>query len=184
MNNALHLIEACLRNDRTSQKQLYLQFKDKLFVLCLRYANCHDDAEDILQEGFIKIFRDLHQYKGAGSLEGWMRKVVLNVALQYVTKQRKLKFESEDEFMDNNNWEDTQTEQENDLFNEHLAKGLIQLMQNMPVGFRTVLNLYVLEGYTHQQIADQLEISVGTSKSQLNRAKKHLREALHKSLTN
>ena len=113
-----------------------------------------------------------------------MRKVVLNVALQYVTKQRKLKFESEDEFMDNNNWEDTQTEQENDLFNEHLAKGLIQLMQNMPVGFRTVLNLYVLEGYTHQQIADQLEISVGTSKSQLNRAKKHLREALHKSLTN
>ncbi len=148
-----------------------------MFVLALRFADNRQDAEDILQEGFVKVFRDLPQYKGLGSLEGWIRKVILHVALQYVKQKKKWLFIEaigEKDFK-----EDVETET---FFDDDLIKNVLAMMQQMPIGFRTVLNLYVLEGYSHQQIAATLNISIGTSKSQLNRAKKHLRELLEKNL--
>lgn len=172
------IINSCRAGDRKAQKLLYEHHKRKFFVVCLRYANKREDAEDMLQEGFVKIFRDLHQYRGAGSFEGWMRKIILNTALRYV-KQQRLKWDTVGiEVIED------QLTHEPDIFESNTTLGLIKLMQQLPVGFRTVLNLYVLEGYTHKQIAEELNISEGTSKSQLNRAKKHLKSLLDQSLTN
>lgn len=172
------IIQSCIRGERLAQKALYQRYKNKMFVLCLRYANCREDAEDILQEGFVKVFRDMHQYSGAGNFEGWIRKVVLRVALQYIRKQRQFQFTSDFERLENT----LSTEVETEPFDRELVKKVLHLMRKMPVGFRTVLNLYIMEGYSHQQIADELNISVGTSKSQLNRAKKYLRELVEETI--
>jgi len=171
------ILKACLRGDRLAQKALYQRYKNKMFVMCLRYADSREDAEDILQEGFVKVFRDLHQYRGAGNFEGWVRKVILRVALQYIRKKKEGWKDSGLE-----PWESLSVETEEEPFDRELVKKVLHHMQKMPVGFRTVLNLYVMEGYSHQQIADELGISVGTSKSQLNRAKKHLRELVEEFL--
>jgi RNA polymerase sigma-70 factor, ECF subfamily len=172
------ILQACKKGDRLAQKQFYEHFKDKMFALCLRYTNSREDAEDVLQEGFVKVFRDLHQYKGAGSLEGWVRKVILNVAL--LALRRKMNDPGTVD-LDQVAWK---IEGEAPAFEEGPpAKGLIKLMQKMPPGFRTVLNLYVLEGYTHPQIAVALGISEGTSKSQLSRAKAFMKNLLQKNLT-
>ena len=172
------LLDACQKGDRLAQKKLYEQYKDKMFVMCLRYANNREDAEDILQEGFVKVFRDLHQYKGLGNLEGWIRKVILNVALFYI---RKKKSGPEVLELEKYAWK---IEEEVSVFEEgQPGKGLVKLMQQLPPGFRTVLNLYVLEDFTHPQIAEALSISVGTSKSQLSRAKDFLKSLLEKNLT-
>lgn len=176
-NDWQQILEACKRGNTNAQRQFYERFKDKMFVLCLRYANSREDAEDLLQEGFVTVFRDLHQYKGSGNLEGWVRKVILNVVLQHLRKQKQL-FQTVE--LKNLDIED---EVEDTHFEEQTAKNLIRLMQQLPAGFRTVLNLYVLEGYSHQQIAKALNISVGTSKSQLNRAKKLMKAMIEKSLT-
>lgn len=170
-------LQACLRGDRLAQKHFYEHFRGKMFVVCLRYANSREDAEDMLQEGFLKVFRDLHQYTGAGNFEGWVRKVIVNNALQFLQKQRKNPLIVEldgQEFPD----EDTGVFQPD----EATAKNLIRLLQQLPTGFRTIFNLYVLEGYTHPEIAEILGISVGTSKSQLLRAKVHFRKLLEGSL--
>lgn len=175
----MDILELCKRGDRMAQQALYKQYKNKMYVLCLRYANNREDAEDMLQEGFVKVFKDLHQFKGMGSLEGWIRKVILHVALQFLRKQKQLKLIPAFE-----GWENLHTtEIEEEPFDRELVQKILFLMQRMPVGFRTVLNLYIMEGYSHQQIAEELDISVGTSKSQLNRAKKHLRELVEKTIS-
>lgn len=172
-----NLINKCLENDRLAQQELYVQFKDKMFVLCLRYANSREDAEDILQDGFIKVFRDLKQYNGSGCFEGWVRKVMVNVALEHIRKEKKKPFQTVLEQIEFKASEETSFFEK-----ENQAKALIQLMRKMPIGFRTVLNLYILEGYTHPEISAILGISVGTSKSQLLRAKGCLRKLLKDSL--
>lgn len=172
------MLEACKRGDRNAQREMYEHFKGKMFVVCLRYAETRTDAEDLLQEGFIKVFRDLHQFRGEGSFEGWIRRVMVNVALQQIRQRKKaLEFTELD-------GQEYRLGEEDPVFEtgEETAKGLLKLMQKMPLGFRTVLNLYVLENYSHQQIAEELGISVGTSKSQLNRAKAHLKNMLEKNL--
>jgi len=171
------ILQACKKGGRSAQKQFYEHFKDKMFVLCLRYAGSREDAEDVLQEAFVKVFRDLHQYKGLGSLEGWVRKVVLHVALHALRCKMDAPGTVE---LEKVAWK---MEDEPPAFEEGPpAKSLIKLMQQMPPGFRTVLNLYVLEGYTHPQIAEALGISEGTSKSQLNRAKAFMKNLLQKNL--
>jgi len=149
--------------------------KDKLFGMCLRYARTKEDAEDILQDGFIAVFRDFKQYKGDGPVEAWVRRVILNTALQHLRKQSKNIFihTEENEIYLPDDWN------EQDHFDkEIMIKSMLQTIQTMPTGFRTVLNLYILEGHSHEQIANLLGISTGTSKSQLNRAKEYLRKAL------
>jgi len=173
------ILDACIKGDSRAQKAFYDHFKGKMYVLCQRYARSREDAEDILQEGFIRVFRDLHQYRGEGSLEGWVRKVMVRVALDFIRKEKR-----EIATTQLNDWQFLPDDQPTDYHeNEMMAKHLIRLMQKLPEGFRTVLNLYILEGYSHAEIAELLDISVGTSKSQLNRAKKALRQLLEKSLT-
>lgn len=148
-----------------------------MFALCLRYANSREDAEDVLQEGFVKVFRDLHQYSGAGNFEGWVRKIFVNTALQHLQKQKK------GPLMVELNDQDFASEPEPYQAEEVPAKNMIRILQKLPPGFRTVFNLHVLEGYSHPEIAEILNISVGTSKSQLLRAKAHFRALLEGSLT-
>jgi len=171
------LITACQNGDARAQRQLYQTYKAKLFGVCLRYANSREEAEDLLQEGFVKIFTDLYQYQPIGSFSGWMRKVVVNVALQHIRKKKNLfpvvsldlvseKYKPEEE-----------------LFVKYRAETIIRMIQQLPEGYRAVFNLYVLEGYTHKEIGEYLNISSGTSKSQLARAKSTLRSMLEKNVT-
>lgn len=170
-------LQACLRGDRIAQKQFFERFKGKMFALCLRYANSREDAEDVLQEGFVKVFRDLNQYTGAGNFEGWVRKVFVNTALQHLQRQKKMLITTE---LDG---QDFPSESEPLPLEETPARNMIRILQQLPPGFRTIFNLHVLEGYSHPEIAEILDISVGTSKSQLLRAKAHFRKLLESSLT-
>jgi RNA polymerase sigma-70 factor (ECF subfamily) len=150
-----------------------------MFGMCIRYSRTREDAEDILHDGFIAVFRDFNQYKGEGPVEGWVRRVILNTALQFLRKQTKnifiYKEERELQIADD-------SEVHEPFEKEYLITTMLNSMNGMPTGFRTVLNLYIMEGYSHEQIAGKLGISVGTSKSQLFRAKEYLRNVLAKTL--
>jgi RNA polymerase sigma factor (sigma-70 family) len=174
------LAQACAAQNTEAQRMLYEYFKGKMFGVCLRYASNRQDAEDYLHEGFMAIFRDIGQFKGQGNLEGWMRRVMVNSTLRIIKKQRLIVF-----LPDSLPFEQLVDEEEGySLFkDESVAELALQIMQDMPTGFRTVLNLYIIENYSHAEIATELGISEGTSKSQLNRAKAHLRKILEKKLT-
>lgn len=174
-----HIIEASKRGDELAQRYLYDLFKGRFFAMCLRYADNRADAEDMLQEGFIQVFKDLHQYRESGSFEGWARKVVLNVALQFLRRKKRDITQGRLDNWDELNYA---VEEGGDFFSEDLIKTALHYFHTMPLGFRTVLNLYVIEGFSHEQIAQTLGISVGTSKSQLSRAKAYLKNMLDKSL--
>ena len=149
-----------------------------MFGMCMRYARTREDAEDILHDGFIAVFRDIHQYKGDGPVEGWVRRVILNTALQFLRKQSKNIFihrEDKELQVSDDSFDDDPFEK------ELLIKTMLKSIQDMPTGFRTVLNLYIIEGHSHEQVANLLGISMGTSKSQLFRAKEYLRKVLAKS---
>lgn len=171
------IVAACQRGERRAQRTFFEWFKSKMFVVCLRYAGTREEAEDLLQEGFVKVFRDLPQFRKEGSLEGWVRRVIVNVALQHIRRQKNV-FQT----TELTGQEDYGEIDEPVFGEEQTTAGLVKLMQELPTGFRTVLNLYVLEGYTHPEISQMLGISVGTSKSQLMRAKEHFRKLLEKHL--
>ncbi len=168
------LVKGCLRGDRHSQRSLYEQYKVPMFRLCLRYAKDRHEAEDLLQEGFIKVFSDLHQFSHRGALGGWIRRVMVNVALQHIRKNKQLFTTIEIESIGDNHATDEI------IFSELGAKNLTKMIQQLPPGYRTVFNMYVIEGYSHKEIADQLSISENTSKSQLSKAKASLRKRLEK----
>lgn len=163
------LIEGCLRGDRKMQYGLYQQFAPKMYGVCLRYAGNAEEAEDILQEGFIKIFNKIGSYRGDGSFEGWIRRIFVNTAIEHFRKKTYLQPITEVE-------ENTMEGKYLSVLDKLAEKDIIQLVQQLSPGYRTVFNMYVVEGYTHKQIAEALGISEGTSKSQLSRAKQILQD--------
>lgn len=168
------LLKDCVEGDLKAQKRFYDAFAPKMFAVCLRYANDHDTAQDYLQEAFIRVFAHLDRFRFEGSLEGWVRKVVVNTALEKIRKVDIFKKSVE---IDKINPVEYETNELQDQIN---ATELLQLIQSLPTGFRTVFNLYAIEGYTHQEIGKLLDISEGTSKSQYARAKQWLRQRLEK----
>ena len=167
------LVKKCLEKDPLAQKQLFDSFSRKMMGVCLRYTKDVEEAQDVLQIGFVKVFEKLHLFNNEGSLEGWIRKVLVNCALDQIRKNKK--------FDDNVDLSkvDFQMASENENVLEHLsANDLLKIIQEMPTGFRTVFNLYAIEGYTHQEIADQLNISINTSKSQYSRARVYLQKII------
>ncbi|MDF1866112.1 MAG: sigma-70 family RNA polymerase sigma factor [Saprospiraceae bacterium] len=168
------LVKSCLRGDSTAQRALYEHFKVPMFRLCLRYAKDRPEAEDLLQDGFIRVFLDLHQYKFNGALGGWIRRVIVNVALQHIRKNKKMSNVVELETVVN----DYQTDE--DVFSNMGVKALTKIIQKLPPGYRAVFNMYVIEGYSHKEIAEKMNFTVGSSKSQLSKAKAMLREMLEK----
>lgn len=166
------LVKGCIANKRQYQEFLYEKFSGKMFGLCLRYSNNYHSAEDILQEGFIKVFKNIHKFRFEGSFEGWLRRIFINTAIEHYRKSvsmypiREISNSSYDVF--------------NDQTIENMAvEDILKLIQELSPGYRTVFNMYVVEGYAHKEIAAMLGISEGTSKSQLARARYLLQKKIN-----
>lgn len=163
------LLEAILRQDAKAQRLLYERFARKMFGVCLRYTRNKEEAEDYLQDGFLKVFQKLSSFKKEGSLEGWIRRVIVNTCLDHIRNQ-KLQWNELDELN-----EPVETAVVMDKLH---ATDLLELIRQLPPGFRTVFNLYAIEGYSHKEIGGLLNISEGTSKSQFARARASLVEKI------
>jgi RNA polymerase sigma factor (sigma-70 family) len=167
------LISGCIEGNRRMQEELYRRFSPRMYAVCLRYAGNAEEAEDILQEGFIKIFKKLDSFRSEGSFEGWVRRIFVNTAIEHFRRKRYLQPVTEKE--------------ENTLEGNYLSvldnlaeRDIMELVAQLSPGYRTVFNMYVVEGYTHKEIGDILGISEGTSKSQLSRAKMILQDLVKK----
>lgn len=170
------LIKGCLDGSPASQRLLYKQFASKMLFVCTRYATNKEEAEDILQEGFIKVFDKLSQFKGEGSLEGWVRRIMVNTAIENYRKTSKV-FPLID-------IEDVQDQlvDVNDVQSNIAASELLEMIQSLPPMYKMVFNLYIFEDMNHKEIAEQLGIVEGTSKSNLFHARMLLRKKLNHSL--
>ena len=158
------LIEGCIGGDRKMQYELYQRFAPKMYGVCLRYASNAEEAEDVLQEGFIKVFKKLGSFRSEGSFEGWIRRIFVNTAIEQFRRKNYLQPITERE-------EATVEGKYLSVLDNLAERDIIGLVQQLSPGYRTVFNMYIVEGYTHKEIADALGISEGTSKSQLSRAK-------------
>ena len=166
------LINRCLKNDPKAHEDFYKRFAPKMYGVCMRFAKNQMEADDILQEGFIKVFTNLKAFRNEGSLEGWVRKTIVNTAINLYKKNIK-------------HLRDTDLEQagvvqnfEQTSLDKILLQDLLNLIRNLPTGYRVVFNLNVIEGYSHKEISQLLEISENTSKSQLSRARQALQKKL------
>jgi len=171
--NEPELIEGCIQGNRKMQEHLYRKFSPVLFPICLRYSNNHYQAEDMLQESFVKIFFNLHKFRKEGSFEGWMKRIVVNTAIEHFKKNQVI-----DTMVDVNAQHNKLVQR--DDFHKLVFDDLMTMVQSLSPGYRTVFNLYVIEGYEHKEIAAMLGISEGTSKSQLARARYILQNMIRK----
>lgn len=168
------LRELSIKGDGNAQNELYHRYAPKLWGVCLRYAKNRMSAEDILQEGFIRIFTYLDKYSGEGSFEGWLRRIMVNTAINYYKKN--LKTGKEMEYTEVFAAKSYEPDAISQISNEEV----LGLVQELPDGYRTVFNLYVVEGYSHRDIGEMMGISENTSKSQLSRARNLLQEKIQK----
>ncbi len=165
------LIKGCIKQQANCQRMLYEQYSGKLMAVCLRYAKDSMEAEDMLQDAFVRIFNYINQFKFEGSFEGWMRRITVNVALKYIQK-KKLQFAEVNELQE-------ATANIPAMAYSHLGEDvLMQLIQQLPTGYKIVFNLNVIEGYSHEEIAAMLNIKASTSRSQLVKARKILQEQI------
>jgi RNA polymerase sigma factor (sigma-70 family) len=166
------LVKQCLKNNHAAQEVFYRMFARKMYGICLRFARAGIEADDILQEGFIKVFINLPKFEFKGSLEGWIRRIIVNSAIDYSKKHihdyQEIDIENTDQY----------EVAEDDITSRLAADDIITLIQELPDSKRIIFNLFAYEGYSHKEIAEMLNISVMTSKSQLSKAKKMLQERL------
>jgi RNA polymerase sigma factor (sigma-70 family) len=167
------LIQKCKKQDIKAQEQLYRLFAHKLFPVCLKYSSSYQQAEDNLQDAFLMIFDKIPQYKNKGSFEGWMKRIAINVALQKYRKQTVFEIIKEDHL------KEPEIEIDEDAVSVDF---LLEIIQQLPVRYRQVFNLYVLDGFSHKEIAEIMNISTGTSKSNLARARVILKEKIENGL--
>jgi RNA polymerase sigma-70 factor (ECF subfamily) len=165
------LIEGCRQNDRKSQERLYKKYSGLMLGICLRYVKNRAEAEDVMMEGFMKVYKMIPSYTATGSFEGWIKRIMSYTAIEHFRKLSKMPF---DEF-----------DAHDSIVDDYIIDGIssrdiLKLMNEMPDGYRIVLNMYAIEGYSHKEIADAMGISEGTSKSQLSRSKIFLRKLLEK----
>jgi RNA polymerase sigma-70 factor (ECF subfamily) len=153
------------------QKMLYDKYAAKLFGIALRYAQSQEDAKDILQDGFVKVFKNLSKFKGTGSFEGWMRRIMVNTAIEHYRKKNQT-YEIQESH------EESITDRDLTALDKLAAEEILNMVKALPNGYRTVFNLFAIEGFSHKEIADMLNISEGTSKSQYARAKALLQEKI------
>lgn len=167
------LVLSCIAGDRKSQEILYRKFASKMYGVCLGYSRSREEAQDILQDGFIKVFASLKKFEGSGSLEGWIRRIIVNTAVDYYRKN----YNSPEKL---NAQEEAFFSIDADAYSQLDNKEIIALVQKLPEGARIIFNLYAIEGYNHNEIAKMLNISTGTSKSQYSRARTLLQNMLSK----
>jgi RNA polymerase sigma factor (sigma-70 family) len=172
MINEKELVKRCLKNDSGAQELLYRRYASKMLGVCLRYAKNKMEAEDILQEGYIKVFNSLTSFQFKGSLEGWVRRIMVNTAINFYRSSLKYVQSLDDDEMSDKNMPSITM---NDLLT---TKELLRIIQELPEGYRVVFNLFAIEGYSHKEIAEILGVSENTSKSQLSRARVVLQNKL------
>jgi RNA polymerase sigma factor (sigma-70 family) len=171
------LIKECINGSRRAQEQLYTMYSAKMYAVCLRYTGGNsDDAQDLLQEGFLKVYKNLHSFRAEGSFEGWIRRVVVFTCIEHLRRKPKpmvSDFENlpiEDKALNG--------------YDKIAMEDLLKIISELSDGYRTVVNLYLIEGFSHKEIAEMLGINEGTSKSQLARAKQILQKKIEKHTTN
>lgn len=178
------LVDGCLAGERRAQQRVYELFYGKMMAVCMRYTKNTDQAKDILQDGFIKVFRSMEGFNRAGSFEGWIRRIVVNTAIDYFRRSKNsyllLGEERSIEDFGDHDEEDTLADEAGDDLPDLKPADVINAMQKLTPAYRTVFNLYVFEEMTHKEIADVLGINVGTSKSNLAKAKNNLKKLLRK----
>lgn len=167
------LIESCRKGERIGQKMLYDRFARKMMGVCYRYVNDKETAADLLQDGFVKVFLSLDSYSGAGSFEGWIRRIFVNTALEYLRKA--------DVLRDSTDLDNTAelVQPDSSVISAMTADELMQLVKELPPGFRTVFNLFAIEGYSHKEISEMLNITESTSRSQYTRARQILQKKIN-----
>ena len=166
------LVKKCIKGDARAQRALFEKFAPKMLGVCIRYAKNSDQAEDILQDGFVKVFTKLSNYSGNGSLEGWIRRIIVNTALDEI--RRNIKFQNNISVDD----VDYKLELDSHIVEGLAAEDLMKIINDLPDGYRIVFNMFAIEGYSHKEIAMQLNISENTSKSQYSRARAYLKNKL------
>lgn len=165
------LIQGCRRGDQHAQQRVYDLYSARMYGICMRYVRNTMQAEDVMVMAFTKVFERIHQFKGDGSFEGWIRRITVNEALTSLRKSRLMMIETDLEYADR--------EPDYERLSDHLeAEDLLNMIGKLPPGYRVVFNLYAIDGYSHKEIADQLGISENTSKSQLSRARSFLQKLL------
>lgn len=168
------LIVGCMQNDPAAQRELYNRYSPKMLSVCYRFAQSREDAEDMLQEGFIKVFTQIHSFQNRGAFEGWIRRIIVHNCINFLKKYKKF---NENVDLAHASYLHVKEETIPSIMQ---AKQVIECIRLLPVGYRTVLNLYALEGYSHKEIAEMLDIEESTSRSQYTRAKAMLEAILIK----
>lgn len=168
------ILQDCLNNDALAQKELYNRYSPKMLSVCYRFAHNREDAEDMLQEGFIKVFSQIHTFRNQGALEGWIRRIIVHTCINTLKKNKK--FAENVELI----YASSVQVREESIPSIMQAKQLVECIRMLPIGYRTVLNLYAIEGYTHKEIGDMLDVEESTSRSQYTRAKQMLEDILVK----
>ena len=169
------LVKDCIQKKPSAQKLLFDKFSRKMMGLCMRYASDSQEAQDIVQDGFIKVFNSIEGFHHDGSLEGWIKKIMINTALDAYRKNRKRQNDVE---LDNDHT--MEISHDDGIVEEMSANYLLGLVQTLPEGYKIVFNMFAIEGYSHKEIAEKLGISVNTSKSQYSRARVYLQKVLSK----
>ncbi len=166
------LVKACANGDEKSQEALFKHMYGEMMHICYRYANRPEDAKDLLQDGFVKVLKSIGNFNFKGSLEGWIKRIIVNNAIDYHRREKK-RFAISETYIDESQIEDIESGE--GLFDEINANDLLDCVQQLSPAYRAVFNMYVLDDYTHAEIAKELGISEGTSKSNLSKAKQNLR---------
>lgn len=166
------LVDRCKSGNQEAQRELFNRFSPLMLGVAMRYINDKERAEDVLQDGFIKVFKNIHRFEHRGSLEGWIRRIIVNTALDQIRKNKKTQGDIE---LDNSVFEIVQ---KSEVESQLQAEFLMKIVQQLPEGYRVVFNLFAIEGYSHKEIADEMGISESTSKSQYSRARAYLRKVL------
>src|SRR6476469_126971 len=166
------ILQGCLENNSAAQKTLYEKYSAKMLVVCYRYAHNREDAEDMLQEGFIKVFSQIHTFVSRGALEGWIRRIIVHTCINNLKKNKRF-----NESVDLIHANSIQVREES-IPSIIQAQEVVECIRMLPIGYRTVLNLYAIEGFAHKEIAASLDIEESTSRSQYTRAKDMLEEIL------
>lgn len=175
MLNEEKIIEKCARNEKKAQKMLYERYAPVLLGICIRYAATRAEAEDILQEAFLKIFLNISDFQGKGAFEAWMRRIVVNTAITHFHQNQKFRYHYDIEDVQERKIENYKVLQNASDFTR---QELFDVIKSLPDGYRVVFNLYAIEGYKHKEIAQMLDIDTNTSKSQYSRARKVIQKKL------
>jgi RNA polymerase sigma factor (sigma-70 family) len=168
------ILLGCLKNHAAAQKELYNRYSPKMLAVCYRFAHNREDAEDMLQEGFIKVFLQIHTFLNKGAFEGWIRRIIVHTCINHLKKNKRF-----NESVDIIQAVSIQVREEN-IPSIVQAKQIVDCIRLLPLGYRTVLNLYAIEGYSHKEISEMLDIEESTSRSQYTRARQMLEEILIK----